>query len=293
MANIMLIYPNRSDIATYSGGAWVEAMPLDNLKDRAFARVARSIDLDPENTTFTIDFGRTWPIRLFSFIAHNLTVSARIKIEASNSADISSPVHNQTYDAFASLAGSDWDINALEWENDNYWLGSYTAEDTVGQTAIASILFPQNIVARYWRVAFFDQSNSAGFIQVGRLFLGDAFLVPTYNPALGLDLGYEDATGVDTALNGAEFFDPREPIRVMRFQLQYLDDTEGYTRALELTRRAGVWKEIFVIADPDDAVYAMQRNFPARLRQLNPLETVMYGYDTNYHSMAMELKEIR
>lgn len=289
----MLIYPNRSDSASYGGGNWVESMSLDALKSREFARVARSVDLSTDSTTFTIDFGRSWPVRLFSFMAHNFTVSARIKIEASDNADLSAPVLNKSYDAYPSLVGSDWDIDTLSWENDNYWLGSYTAEDTEGQTPIASILFSQNAVARYWRVTIYDPSNAAGFVQIGRLFLGDAFLVPTYNPALGLDLGYEDATGVDTALNGAEFFDPREPIRVMRFQLQYLDDVEGYSRALELTRRAGIWKEVFVIADPDDAVYAMQRNFPARLRQLNPLETVMYGYDNNYHSMAMELKEIR
>lgn len=289
----MLIYPNRSDSATYGGGNWVESMSLESLKSREFARVARSVDLSTESTTFTIDFGRSWPIRLFSFMAHNFTVSARIKIEASDNVDLSAPVLDASYDAYPSLVGSDWDINTLEWENDNYWLGSYTAEDTEGQTPIASILFSQNVVARYWRVTIYDPSNSAGFVQIGRLFLGDAFLQPTFNPAWGMDIGYEDATAVDTALNGAEFFDPREPIRVMRFQLQYLDDVEGYARALELTRRAGIWKEVFVIADPDDAVYAMQRNFPARLRQLNPLETVMYGYDTNYHSMAMELKEIR
>lgn len=289
----MLIYPNRSDTGSYSGGAWVEAMPLDNLKARQFAQVARSIGLQPSSTTFTIDFGRSWSIRLFAFIAHNFTASARIRIEASNSETFANHILDQTFDAYGALVNADWDINSLEWENDNYWLGSYTAEDTEGQTPISTQLFPQNVVARYWRVTIFDGSNTAGFIQIGRLFLGEVFLQPTYNPAYGGDLGYEDGTGVDTSLSGAEFFDPREPIRVMRFQLQYLNDEEGYSRALELTRRAGVWKEVFVIGDPDDALYSTQRNFPARLRQLNPLESVMYGYDTDYHSMAMELKEIR
>ena len=293
MGNLMLIYPNRCDTGSYGGGAWVEALPLDNLKTRPFAQVARSVGLAIENTTFTIDFGRSWPIRLFAFLAHNFTVSARIKIEASNADDFSTHILDKTFDAHGALAGGDWDINALEWENDNYWLGSYTAEDTQGQTPISVQLFPQNIVARYWRVTIFDPSNDAGFVQIGRLFLGDAFLQPTYNPPYGSDLGYEDATGIDTALSGAEFFDPREPVRVMRFQLQYLNDVEGYAKALELTRRAGVWKEIFVIGDPDDVLYASQRNFPARMRQLNPLEAVMYGYDTDYHSMAVELKEIR
>lgn len=291
MANIMLGFPNRAgaDSADYSGGDWVEAFPLDNLKDRAFSRVARSTDADVTSTTFTIDFGRTWGIRIFAVLAHNFSFSARIQVEASNNADMSDLISDITFDAYGSFVGSDWDINQLEWENDNYWLGSYTSEDTEGQTAISTYIYPVNVVARFWRVTIYDQANDDGFVQLGRLFMGDAYMQPTYNYNQGGSLGYEDSTGIETTLSGAEYYDPREPVRVMRIQLTYMTDAEGFDQALELTRRAGVWREVFIVADPDDVLRATQRNFMARPRQLNPLEQMMLGYN----SMSFEFKEIR
>jgi len=105
----------------------------------------------------------------------------------------------------------------------------------------------------------------------------------------GASLGYEDDTGVETAISGAESFDPREPIRATRFQLGYLSHDEGYAQALELTRRAGIWKEVLVILNPIDATFGAVQSFVGRLRQLNPLEMVMH----NYNSMAFEIKELR
>lgn len=292
MANIMLGFPNRIDGAALSGGTWVEALPLDNIKDRQFARVARSggiNPLDPAATTFTIDLGQQRSIRMFAIIAHNFSLTSRIRIEASNGDDFATLLLDMSFDTWGTVAGADWDINALEWENDNYWLGSYTMEDIEGLTPISSQIFPQNVVARYWRVTIFDQANTAGFVELGRIFLGESFLQPRVNYSFGASFGYEDATGVDTALSGAEFFDPREPVRVIRFSLGQLSEEEGFGQALELTRRAGIWKEVFVVPDPDDDTFGSVRNFIGRLRQLSPLEQAAYRLT----SMPFEIKELR
>lgn len=75
----------------------------------------------------------------------------------------------------------------------------------------------------------------------------------------------------------------------MRFQLAYMEDFEAFSQALELTRRAGTWREIFVIADPSDTQFGPVRNFMARLRQLSPLEQVAF----QLNSMSFEVKELR
>lgn len=289
MANVMLGFPNRIDAAqAITGGAWVESLPLDYIKDSQLARVARSIDTLVASTTFTIDFGRPWPVRIFAILAHNFSLASRIRVEASNAADFSVLLLNHSYDTWGTLAGAQWDIDALEWENDNYWLGSYTMEDIEGLTPISSQIFPENIVARYWRVTIFDGANTDGFVQLGRVFMGASFLQPRINYSWGGSLGYEDATGVTSSLSGAEFFDRREPTRVMRLSLGSLSEEEGY-QALELTRRAGVSGEVFVVADADDATYGTIRNFLGRLRTLSPLEAAAVGFN----SMALELKERR
>ncbi|MEO3389516.1 hypothetical protein, partial [Mesorhizobium sp. CAU 1741] len=177
----------------------------------------------------------------------------------------------------------------LEWENDNYWLGSYSQDDTQGQTAVFLHLLPSIVQARYWRINIIDQFNPDDYIDIGRVFIGAPFLNPSINMSYGASLAYEDSTTVETAISGAKFFDPKEPIRVTRFQLGYLSKDESYAQALELTRLAGTSKEVLVILDPTETTYRSVQSFVGRLRQLNPMEMVMF----NYNSMAFEIEELR
>lgn len=294
MANIILGFPNRVDSAVLAGGAWVEALPLANLQDRALARVARTLDIELTSTMLTVDLQQQRTLRVLAFVAHNFSLSARITLVFSNAADFSDPLLTVTSDAWPSVSDGEWDLDALEWENDNFWLGTYLQEDIEGQTPTCSILLPEDVLARYIKVTIDDSSNSAGFLQVGRLFIGAAFLQPRLNYSFGATLGYEDATNIDMALSGAEYFDRREPVRVMRFTLGYLSADEGFGAALELTRRAGVSGEVFVIPDPADTAYGATRSFLGRLRQLSPLEQLaMMSNGGLLNSMAFEIKELR
>ncbi len=282
-------FPNRIEGATLSDGAWVEALSLDSLKERLLARVARTIDLDPANARFTVDFGRPLSIGVVALIAHNISLTGRILIEASNNADMSSPQISVAVDAWPALVGAKWDRHNVTWQSRNFWRGTYAPEDVAGQTAKSVYVLDQPVVARYWRVIIFDQSNLKGFIDIGRAFLGESFLQPRINYSYGASTGYETDTIVEKSLGGAEFFDPRESIMVQRFQFDALSDEEGFSRALELTRRAGVHREIIFVPDPSDKRYGAQRVLYGRLRALNPLEQAMF----QLNSMSFELKELR
>lgn len=289
MANIILGFPNRIDSATITGGAWAKGLPVTNLQELVLSQVARTVDLTPASATFTLDLGNPRAIRILALINHTITLSGRLRMEASMRADFADHALDITVDAWGGLAKVVWDIASLEWESSNYWLGGYTQEDVESQTAISSHVLERAIVATHWRVTVIDPDNPAGYIQIGRVFVGDGFVDPQVNYDYGASLGYEDATGVDTALSGTEYFDVREPVRVMRIQLSRLSHDEGFAKALELTRRAGVHREIFVVADPDDGQFGAQRNFMGRLRQLSPLEQAVYAHT----SMSFEIKELR
>src|ERR1041385_3892616 len=219
---VLVGFPNRIRDAVLTGGAFVEALPLENLKDRALARVARTIDTASSSTWFLMDLARQRSIRVLAIVKHNMSFSARLRIRASDDQTFATTRLDQIFDAWPA-ANSDWNIDELEWENDNYWIGSFSQEDVEGQTPIFSVVFPEVVQARYWRIDIMDNLNSAGFIDLGRVFLGDGFLMPKSNFNNGASFGYEDDTGIETAISGAEFFDPREPLRVVRFGLGHMD----------------------------------------------------------------------
>lgn len=290
MANVIIGFPNRADEPTsIAGGAWVQSLPVENMQDRLQSRVARTIDAAESSATWTLTLTRSRPIRIVALIAHNISFSGRLRIEASAQSDLSAPVLDVVRDVWGALVNSDWIIEDLEWESDNYWLGTYSQEETEGQTAVATLFFDADVDARYWRFAVLDSGNADGYIEIGRLFLSEIFLQPKINYSYGAQFGYEDETGVETALGGVEFFDPRETTRIFRLDLDYLSDAEAYPKALELARRAGVHREVMVIPDADDALYGASRNFLGRLRALAPLEQALFGFN----AMSFEIKELR
>lgn len=281
-------FPNRIDSGDLSGGAWVEAMPLTNLQDRLLSRVARSISLDPAHAQFTIDFGKPLSIGALGLIGHNISLSGRIEVQASNGVDFSTLKFSETFDAWPALVGADWDLESLSWNSRNFWRGTYAPEDIEGQTAKSIYILESAVIARYWRVIVRDAGNTDGHIDIGRGFWSETFLQPRINYSYGASFGYETATTVETSLGGVEFFDPRESIMTQRVQFGYLGEEEA-SRALQLVRRAGIHREIVFVPDPSDKRYGAERIIYCRLRQLNPLEQAAF----QLNSMAFELKELR
>lgn len=292
MANILIGHPNRIDGAVLSGGSWSAGLPLSNLKTRLFSRVARSVDAAPSSTTMTIDFGQPQRLRVLALVAHNISLQGRVRFEASETADFSNPLCYLETDVWTGLLTAEWDIDALEWESDNFWLGTYSREDIEGFTSVSTHVMDDAVAARFWRISIIDPLNDDGFVEIGRVFMGPA-IQPRINYSWGASLGYEISTAVEMALGGAEFFDVREPVRVFRFTLEWMQDDEAFGKLLELVRRAGIHGEVFVIPDPDDEFNGLRRNFMGRFRQLSPLEQVSWANSGSAHSMAFEIKELR
>ncbi|WP_158876907.1 hypothetical protein [Antarcticirhabdus aurantiaca] len=289
---ILIGAPNRLDGAALSGGSWAAGMPLSNLKTREFSRRARSTDTTPAAATFTLDFGKPRELRILALIAHNCSLTAKVRYEVSEASNFSTRLYDVTVDVWGGFPTAPWDINALEWENDNFWLGTYDQEDLEGFTPTSSHIMPAEITGRYLRVTILDELNDDDFVEVGRVFAGPA-VSPTINYAWGGTLGYEIATAVEQSLGGNEFFDVREPVRIFRFALQHLTDDEGFGIFLELVRRYGVHGEVFIVPEPLDAFNGIRRNFLGRMRQPGALEQVGWMNGGSAHSIAFEIKELR
>lgn len=289
MANCMIGFPNRIDAATLSGGSWGSGSPLAglvlaNLQSRIIGKVARSTSAALVNAKFDIDLGAAKNIRLVGLINHNCSLAALVRIRGASDAAFSTVLDDS---GWLPVWPAVYPSTSLDWEDDNWWTGQYTDEQRAGYTAAFVYALSINTVARYWRIEFDDTTNAAGYIQLGRVFIGPAWQ-PSENPQYGPGLGWETRTEIQEALGGAEYFQRRTPYRVQTINLDFMTDDAALGNAFEIQRRAGLDLELLWVHDPDDTIHALRRRFIGRLRTLNPI----LNPDYNTNSTTFEIKEL-
>ena len=141
--------------------------------------------------------------------------------------------------------------------------GSYRAPVTC--------ILSASINAQYVRVEISDTGNTAGYVQLGRVFIGDGWQ-PVKNMVYGAGLAWENRSEVQEALSGAEYFNARSSPRVARVSFEDMTEDEAMATAFEIQRLAGVTQEVFFAWAGDDTTHALRRQFLARLRTLSPIE---------------------
>lgn len=284
MSNLLIAYNNKADTALIGDGLWYPALPLANLKNRTIGVVARSNDLALSSTKFTADIGIDGLVRVVGLIGHSLSLDARYRLTASTISDFSTTVLDTGWrDVWPIVYPPD----TLEWENPRYWTGRYTSEEIAGYTPALIHVLDATIQAQFWKVELNDASNTAGYLQIGRLFIGDAWQ-PRINMEYGASLAWETTTQLQEALSGAEFFDRRRPRRIARFVTGSLDEGEAMASVFEMQRRMGIDGEVIFVYDPADTLHALRRRFMGRLRQLSAIEHPFPAI----HSTGWEIQEL-
>lgn len=284
MGRLTLCYPDRCATATLSGGSWQTFLPRDNLKSAPLGIVARTTSAALASTEVRLDLGISRPIGVLVLCGHNLSSVAKYRVQCSTVSDFTSAVHESGWkDVWPSI----WPTEALDWEDDRWWDGKITEEERAGYTANLIHVLPAEVYARYCRLLIDDATNSAGYVQAGRLIVAQAWQ-PQVNYDWGAKLGYETDTQSETALGGARYFDVRPARRSFSCKLSWLDDDEAYGRIYEMMRMLGIDREIFVMSDADDAVNILRKNFLATFRELSVIESPYL----NAHSVALEFTEV-
>lgn len=274
MANILLAYQNRTDLGSLSGGSWLAALPLSNLQNRLVQRVARSSNAALASTKFDIDLGAAYTIDVLSLVVHNISVSGKVRVTAASDAAFSSVLYQSAWvDVWPSGMIPQ---NLLEWEEDNFWLGTLSSQARAGyQSPYIHQVSPAQY-ARYWRVEVDDTTNTDGYVQIGRLFMSQSW-TPSINYDRGADLVYKDTTPIETSLSGAEYFDVRSRVREFTFTLSGLSDSEAYDSVLQIQRLCGINGEILMISDKDDTTRIPARAYVGRLAELDGIGQTQNG----------------
>lgn len=273
-------YGNRCDEATLTGGSWMATLPLANLQNRLIAKVARSNGTTKPATQFDINLGRARKIGVLALIGHNLTELAKVRIHGDDAADFATPLYDSGWVEVWPNGMIPQEL--LEWEEDNFWLGTISPEARAGYNSPYIYRVEGNLSLRYWRVEIDDTSNSDGYVHIGRLFLSDVWQ-PTYGPRVGAALGMDDTSVIESSLGGSEYFDTRHRARVYRCDLQAMSSTEAYSRVLDLQNLLGVQGEILIDPDTADTANKPRRAFVGRMRSLSPVVESSPGlFDTSF-----------
>jgi hypothetical protein len=263
MSNVLLCHTNRTDLATLSNGSWSATLPLANLKDGNVNKAARSTNALAASTIFAVDMGPVpFPIRAVALVNHNLTTAATWQVKGGTAAPDAS-------NNFAS--GQVFDSGVMNvkqltfnWDVPTNWGASYMA------------LYAFNAqTVRYVTVTIADASNPAGYVQLGRLFIGTGFQ-PAVNFNRGAVDAWDDFSTMTRSKSGSPFFSKVQPRqRFAEFTLGMLSAAES-TQVHEMDGFLGITDEILYVPDPADMAYSQRFGFLGTNRELTPLEYLRY-----------------
>ena len=275
---------NKVDDATLSAGSWTGGAPLTNLQQRLLSLRARSSDALAASTQFRVDIGNdTTVIRLLGLARHTMETDATYRITAGTTAGGFDTYDSGTADVWPAVYTS-FD---LDWEEINWWSGKLTADEVAGYPISLLHDIGLNVVARYWTFYFNDTTNTAGYIEIARLWAGPVWS-PDVNYAYGAQFGWEARDVVEYSLGGVIFSEDRAPARVLRVTLSGLSSIEAYGQVLDAQRRVGTAGELWVMPEITDTVRYVKRNFFARFRAVDPIAQAFY----DLHETSMEMEEL-
>lgn len=282
--NFLFAWPNRAEGATLTGGAWSATLPLANLKTRFSFEPARTTNALPASTQCDVALDAPRDIKCLALLRHNLSVGARYRLRLSATAgDYSTHLWDSgTRSVWASI----FPFGTKSWGDDGWWGGMPAAEDIAGYPSLLLCVLPTVVRARYLRLELFDEGHPAGYIEAARLWVSGQWQ-PTYNVAYGMQLGWEDPSRTEEALDGTEYHDERPKTRVIFASLDVMSPDDAHAIYLEMQRQLGTTRELLVVPDYGDTTHLIRRSFVGRLRKLSALEAWAY----QLYKGALEIKE--
>jgi hypothetical protein len=261
MGNVVFGWPRHTDRVTLSGGAWSASYPRDNMRALPLARVARSATAALADTQVIGTLDKDRPLRLFALCRHNLTVGARYRLRLYQDAARTVELLDT---GWLNVWPEVYPFETLEWEDDQWWTGTYSAEEIAGYTWTRPIWLGQLYLARAFHLELDDTTNPAGYVELGLLEVAQG-----WQPSLNVSYGYQEgwrprSVGVE-ALGGGRYFDRRDKPRAARGEIQYLPRDEAMARAFEMVRTQDVDQPMLWFPFPDEPIHWLRTAMLARL----------------------------
>lgn len=105
---------------------------------------------------------------------------------------------------------------------------------------------------RYWRITLV---GTAGYVEVGKLFLGSAVQLASNNVAIGFEFGSEDLSEVVKGRYGQRFIDEITDVKQLKAAINLMTTAEQAT-IMAMWDYCGKKRPLWIIMDPDEAFIA-------------------------------------
>ncbi len=274
MAGVLIGYRNLVDTATITFGSEVTGFEAANVAVKQpgirYRCADPTVSASPvaDNAHLIFDLGSAQSVSLVAAISTNLTADVgqwRVAAHASNS--WGSPTYNSGAQNFYLESGlTDWD-----------WLSSYEYYSSAKSF-------------RWWRIDFLDAAVAEGFIECGRVFIGQP-LELTYDIKDGEFQIHWDQTRVSVDTVGGQTYTSRTPrSRMVEFAPGILTTAEAWADVMEIGRLAGVSDDIIFIKDKNASNYQHSQFLQGEFVSVPKISSVVV--DT-YYQTGFKIRELR
>mgnify|MGYP001423192831 CR=1 FL=1 len=284
-SGVVIGFPNFVDAVApfatvaFSGGTWIAGMPLSNMRDPRFDRVARSNGLTLAATKFDVDLGTPRRVFMLAIPKHNLSLGAKVRVRLSNDAAFATSLHDSGWvDAWPIIYA--W--GSVPWGHPGLWTGRASSEDVAGYP-VPFIHFPDPApdASRYARVEIDDTTNAAGFVELPRLFITGGWQ-PSRNFAPSTDLEAAITRG------GSSVFNERPSRRTLSFDIDFITRAEALTMPGEMDRKLGRSGQVMIVMHPADTANRHRTSFAATL----VTRPRVRGLEKTFAGVRFEVEEV-
>lgn len=247
MSNALFLSSRWIDAAMVTASSEEGLLTADHVQTYRPDQVWRATGATAEYIVW--DFGEDIVVEALALVAHNLSSSATLRLRLGTS-----EANVTAAPGYDSGTVSAWPVSGKPAELD--WQSYF------------SLLLAANAVGyRYGRLDIADATNTDGYVQAGRLFVGPAF-VPAINIDLNPTLSLISSDEAGRSAFGHTFGDNRGPAaRVLQLPMSAVDEDEMGDELFELQRYCGLAKDFAFCLNPAATTrfhrYSMQARFAA------------------------------
>lgn len=270
MGSAIISYPDKTLSSTLSGGSWNGSFPLTNLKNKLISKKARTTNTLAASSTILIDAGAAITVRCLALIAHNFSYAATVRVRGFTDSGYTLLVSGSDTGTVSAVPQTITSTEAIDCPKN--WISCYATDKS----------------ARYWKVEITDTANAAGYIEVGRCWLGEATIAPTIGPDYGASVKYEPRDVMVESFGGVAWGNANAARRISTMSFPVLSATEKFKVLLAQKALGKIGECLWVMNYLADARDMVMDSYLASIEEASPIEFPYYGN----HETGFTIKEV-
>ncbi|HNR12066.1 MAG TPA: hypothetical protein PKM59_02000 [Thermodesulfobacteriota bacterium] len=241
-----ILYKNLIDdvTATMTFSSEVATLPGTNVLDDQRGKVWETTGCASEWVKLVFPGNKYF--NAIALAGFNLSASATVTLQANMSDDWTSPAVEEEFEVWEPVIGFDEGLYG------EHGYGGYLTDDEMPKYTTMVRFLAAAYAYPYIRLLIEDLDNEDGYLDIGRVFIGEAYEPYGYHD-WDWKLIAVDPSVVTKSEGGQAYKDIKSPFSLVKLKLQNLTDEEAYYRFIRIMQDYGVHANIFICMDPSSA----------------------------------------